>query len=455
MPAWLAVLFSLAVLFMLGDAVAKMAGRGLRLLWYERCALAWLLGTGASTVAWFLLTPLYQWISPIWIVTGIAVALVFIASRRSGRIGAGAVGFTFSSGEIALTLVLLLQFAVLGLAAMWTTLGWDGLFNFELKARLAFEHAPAGQLPGAYFADASRSWSHPRYPLLVPFTEFWIYSWLGRIDQSAVKIVFPLFYVSLAALVCGAVRRIANLRSALVTAIALGCMPALTLLPGAASGYADVPLAASVAGAACFTYLALRTRDLRSVNIAAGLLAVAVWTKGEGVILAGAIGLSALCAAGTIGRRRLCALLWVPAVALVPWQVALELNGAQPAGDFRALTFSGMGSVVDTLILVWPLVVKELIRPGHWGLVWPCFFASALLMVAARRSTRADWFLVAAVLIPLNVYACMYVFSAWPDVSEHVGFSLSRLLVPLAPVAAFFVVRRAVDDLGVDTIEWA
>ena len=362
--------------------------------------------------------------------------------------GAGGAGFVMSSGAILLTLVLLLQFVVLGLAAMWTTLGWDGLFNFELKARLAFEHAPAGQMPRSYFADASRAWSHPRYPLLVPFTEFWIYSWLGRIDQSAVKIVFPLFYVSLAALVCGAVRRVANLQSALVTAIALGCIPALTLLPGAASGYADVPLAASVAGAACFTYMTLRTRDLRYANIATGLLIVAVWTKAEGVILAGAIGLSALGTAGAIDRRRLSALLWMPAVALVPWQVALRLNGAQRTGDFRAMTFSGMSNVFDTLIVVCPLVMKELIRPGHWGLVWPCFFASALLMVAGRRSTRADWFLAAAVLIPLKVYALMYVFSAWPDVSAHVGFSISRLLVPLAPVATFFVVRRAVDDLG-------
>jgi hypothetical protein len=453
MPAWIAVLVSLAVLFVFGNAVTRMASRGLRLLWYERCALAWLLGTGASTITWFLLTPLHRWISPIWTVTGMAMALAFLASRRSTRMGAGGAGFVMSSGAILLTLVLLLQFVVLGLAAMWTTLGWDGLFNFELKARLAFEHAPAGQMPRSYFADASRAWSHPRYPLLVPFTEFWIYSWLGRIDQSAVKIVFPLFYVSLAALVCGAVRRVANLQSALVTAIALGCIPALTLLPGAASGYADVPLAASVAGAACFTYMTLRTRDLRYANIATGLLIVAVWTKAEGVILAGAIGLSALGTAGAIDRRRLSALLWMPAVALVPWQVALRLNGAQRTGDFRAMTFSGMSNVFDTLIVVCPLVMKELIRPGHWGLVWPCFFASALLMVAGRRSTRADWFLAAAVLIPLKVYALMYVFSAWPDVSAHVGFSISRLLVPLAPVATFFVVRRAVDDLGVDTIE--
>jgi hypothetical protein len=354
-----------------------------------------------------------------------------------------------------LALVALTQFAVLGAAAMWTPLGWDGLFNFELKARLAFEHSPSGQMPAAYFGDPTRVWSHQRYPLLVPFTEFWIYSWLGRVDQAAVKIVFPIFYCSLVALVCGAVRRLADRRSALLTAVALGCVPALTLLPGAASGYADVPLAASAAGAVCFAFAALRANDPRHANLAAGLLAVAVWTKAEGMILAAAIGLAACAAAAAASRARLSALLWVPAVALAPWHVALALYRAQPAGDFRALTLADFGSAAGTLAVVCPAVVRELMRPGHWGLIWPAFFASVLVMMAARRTTRADWFVVASVLAPLGLYALVYLFSAWPDVREHVGFSLPRLLVALAPVAVFFVVRRAVDDLGIEGTAWA
>src|SRR5258708_2504675 len=92
----------------------------------------------------------------------------------------------------ARSIVIVLQFALLTAAAMRAPLGWDGLFNQEFKARLAFEHQPQGQLPLAYFSDTSRAWSHPTYPLLVPFAEFWIYSWLGRIDQQMVKVLFPL-----------------------------------------------------------------------------------------------------------------------------------------------------------------------------------------------------------------------------------------------------------------------
>jgi hypothetical protein len=191
------------------------------------------------------------------------------------------------------------------------------------------------------------------------------------------------------------------------------------------------------------------------VNIAAVLLAVAVWTKAEGVILAGAIGVSALGAAGEVGRRRLLALLWLPALALVPWYLALEFHGATTADDFRPVSLTALSGAIDTFVLVGPLVARELIRPGHWGMVWPAFFTSVILMALNRRSTRADWFLVVSVLVSMSVYSLVYTLSSWPDVAGHVGFSLSRLLIPLAPVAMFFIARRAVDDLGIERVEWA
>jgi hypothetical protein len=35
-----------------------------------------------------------------------------------------------------------------------------------------------------------------------------------------------------------------------------------------------------------------------------------------------------------------------------------------------------------------------------------------------------------------------FIYSAWPDVREHIGSSLSRLLVPLAPIALMFAVKQ-------------
>ena len=114
--------------------------------------------------------------------------------------------------------LLILEFLALVAASLRTSLGFDGLFNFEMKARLMFEH-PVGRLPLAYLSDASRAWSHPQYPLMVPFAELWVYTWLGRVDHTAVKILFPLFYFSLVAIMCGFVRRMAGVRVALAFAL--------------------------------------------------------------------------------------------------------------------------------------------------------------------------------------------------------------------------------------------
>ena len=59
------------------------------------------------------------------------------------------------------------------------------------------------------------------------------------------------------------------------------------------------------------------------------------------------------------------------------------------------------------------------------------------------------------VVVPLTVYALMYVFSAWPDMREHIGTSLSRVLVPLAPLALIFIARQLQTDASFEVHEWA
>jgi hypothetical protein len=331
--------------------------------------------------------------------------------------------------------------AALFVAGLRTPLGFDGVFNFEMKASLMFFN-PAHSLPVEYIGDSSRNWSHPQYPLMVPFGELWIYSWLGRVDHAAAKVLFPLFYFSLVALVCGAVRRVAGLRPALATGAILGLMPPLTLIPGAASGYADVPLAAAMAGAVSFTWLALRT-GARDAALLAGIMsAIAAWTKSEGIVLAGAVGLLALIFRYVSVRAAGCSLsvaaasapLVVPVVALAPW-LALQRSYGIPAADFLPLTIANAVDNLHRVPIISELVVRELVRPGHWGFLWPAWCIAVLLVITHRHRLPSDLFLIGAVAIPLVLYAVPFMFSSWTDVDQHVRSALPRLLVPLAPIA--------------------
>ena len=147
--------------------------REMPLYWFESWALAFLLGTGAVSLAWVVLMPTYGTVRPLWALSAFALAMFLTALRpmiaaRQRRAASGRP----TGLVVACSALLILELCAIVLASLHLSLGSDGLINCELKARIAFEHQPVGQLPLAYFADASRLSSHPRYPLLVLFAEF-------------------------------------------------------------------------------------------------------------------------------------------------------------------------------------------------------------------------------------------------------------------------------------------
>lgn len=444
------VLAAVVALVLVGRVLLTVVARRMPLYWFERWALSYLMGTAVLSAIWIASSLLNDLTRPVWALSAVCAGAAIVAYHRGFRLRwfeqettpeheAGREGQGWP--ERLLGGLLILEFLVLVAASLRTSLGFDGLFNFEMKARLMFEHT-AGRLPLAYLSDASRAWSHPQYPLMVPFAELWVYTWLGRVDHTAVKILFPLFYFSLVAIMCGFVRRMAGMRVALAVGVATGLMPPFTVLPGAASGYADVPLAAAIAGAVSFTAFTLRTGNPEAVTLAGVLLAIATWTKSEGALLAGCVGIAGagllhLRGSASIPFRRSSALIWIPAAAATPWIVVQARYGI-PASDFLSVSVANVAANFNRLPAIGDLVVRELLRPGHWGLVWPAWGIAIVLAIRYRRMT--DWFLIATVGIPLGLYVLPFMLSSWPDPTEHVRSALPRLLVPLAPVALAFTV---------------
>jgi hypothetical protein len=452
---WIALAFGL--LLLVGHRLVAVLTPRTPLFWHERWSAAWMLGCGGGACAWFVLSPLYAWAPAIAVLTclmtavGLSGAAGWVSQRRSTDPSAA----PLDAIDVGLGVVLVVQTAALFMAAWHTTLGWDGIFNFEMKARLAFEHMPSGQLPRGYFADASRTWSHPHYPLLLPFTEYWLYSWLGRIDQSIAKLIFPLFYLSLAGIFAGGVRRVAGRRVSMIAVIALGFLPPLTLISGAASGYADVPLAAGLAGAVMFTSIGLSSGNRDGIFLGAALSAAVVWTKSEGLMLAVAVAVAGLA----VGRGRAVVLLWLPLAAALPWIIFQQMYGQMAGGDFQQMTptviIQNAGLILGKLPMILMMFAREVVRPGHWALIWPVFFCLAASMVLTlRRANGADKFLASAIFIPLGIYPIVYAFSAWPDVRDHVGSSLSRVMVPLAPLALVFIIRRLHAEPELEAGQW-
>ena len=213
--------------------------RSARLSLAEQIAFSWLFGTGAVSLL-------------LWAFGFFADGLLLQGLVSFVCISLGMVGWNLKKPsqtrskarwfEVVLTAVIAIEIAIVFYLSFVHTLGWDGLLNWEIKARYAF--ANGGVLPAAYFSDTGRAFSHPEYPLAIPFTELWLYLWLGEPNQFCAKTIFPAFYVAGTFLVAAFTARLSRRTwLGLLMAALLFFVPQITVEVGCAcAGYADFPL---------------------------------------------------------------------------------------------------------------------------------------------------------------------------------------------------------------------
>src|SRR5438309_88101 len=128
----------------------------------EQLALSWLGGTGIVSLSIWLFGFVLSGPALFSVVSFICVVLPFIAWKTKGAFRFQELRQT-NPIELALACILAVEILAVGYLAFAHTLGWDGLLNWEIKARYAF--ANGGVMPAAYFQDAGRAFSHLEYPL--------------------------------------------------------------------------------------------------------------------------------------------------------------------------------------------------------------------------------------------------------------------------------------------------
>lgn len=318
------------------------------------------------------------------------------------------------------------------------TLEWDGLFNWESRARVAF--LSHGSIPLGFYTSAY-DFFHRTYPPLVPILEAWIYGFVGRLDESMAKLIGPYFYLAAALLLISVARRAKNhCWSATLVVLPFLLVPSLLMGAGsAASGYADFPLSAIYLCAVVHLIEHWRTGSLASARLAGVSAMLLPFTKTDGVILL-------LCIAAAIAPLVVRGLDWevgawvvLPGLSLlIVWRMFLTVLGVPPETDFAAFTPAVFLSNVDRArpLLSWTL--QEFGAWRNWSLLWPLAAAALVfLFVGARRFEWYPW--AAVVLLPLFIYPNIYFFSAWDPVEPHVKSSLPRLFIHIAAAAALMV----------------
>jgi hypothetical protein len=405
-------------------------------------AVAFLVGAAASTLIAF-------WVSlvaPRWALTAtlglIAIALLTVVLRQGRAAWKERRRFSLPAPQVRpwaypLGILVLLDAALLLQSVLRSQVGWDGLFVWGIKARYFFSF---GGVPEAFFADPSREWSHLDYPFLVPLSEALLYRAAGRADERLALLLAAAFVLCLLLLIYDLARAWRGPELALVACLVLLTVPAMWVMAG--QGLADLPLAVFLlaGGGLASRWFEDRGR-IRDLLLAGLLLTLAVWVKREGLLVwaaaAAAVVLWSLGA--SLPRRRL---VWAPTLAylapvllLVPWVVEVSRHHLVDR-SYARFGFAWLAQHSDRLPAVTQALGSELATFVSWGLLWLLVVAAAVLNPPLRSPSRAMllW-LMAAQLLSLPL---IYTFSTWVPYTDHVMFSIPRLVFQVMPLAVLF-----------------
>ncbi len=316
--------------------------------------------------------------------------------------------------------VLILQSLIVFWLSLRLSLGFDGLFLWEAKARLIF--VSGGGIAPEYIRANQFEIAHPYYPLFLPFVESWFYGFLGRPHQGWLKLVLPLFYVAAVGLLARN-----RLNRSYLPAVMLFFVP--VFLIRVTSGEADFPLAVFYLGASLYFLDYLKTGNSRLLLIAGAFAAVLPWVKREGAIL-----FAVLMIVGAVrffserSMRNLIVLAAPGLLWLGFWRLFLAVVGAPDDLNYFPATPRMLIANVSRIPEIAREASREFFRWRMWSILW-------MVPLRGFLNLKQCWVWMLLTLSPLMIYAAIYIFSAWVPWLSHLHASYSRLMTHVALVA--------------------
>ncbi len=318
-------------------------------------------------------------------------------------------------------------------ATLYPLWAWDALATWGFKAKVFYVERTL---------DFSRIKAHNYYPNLVPLLLTYLYLCLGQVNDHLVKLVFPLFGAALLALLYSLLIRMGLTRRESLGLTTFFALNGVTLIGHLYIAYADLPLAYYTLGAVGFTYLWLsHAGSAARLPLIACFAAGMAWCKFEGPPLAATVVLAAfltlLWLRPTGLGHRLLGLTWPLAGLLagsLPWRLYLRLHDIDVGSDHM------LGFYIQQLVQAVPVLLKALLNPKLFGILWPAAFLAFLLWGKSLLTTPR---LFLALFLGGNLLTILLGYAVAPTSAEefplYVRATVDRLLLHIAPVAALLI----------------
>jgi len=346
--------------------------------------------------------------------------------------------------DVSLFFLIALQTAYNAFRALMRPIeSYDAVAIHALKAKVIYLSGGVGE---NFFGNISSFFqgAHPDYPLLIPLSQAWVYTFLGNLNDILVKMIFPIFYLSFILVFYAVLKRITKSRlTALLFTFLLATVKQFS--DYSTIGYTDLETGIYFAIGLFYLYLWFQEKEARFLAISLISSVLCLWTKNEGMLLA-LINVSVFLfytlanIAKSKNRRILPFLLYagVLACAILAWTGFKESRGLVnenfnlsmvSAGNLKV----GLGKVPGILYEY----QKQFFGFKKWNIIWILSFLVFLTGFKAAFSKNIKYVTAALFLFSIG-YSAVYIFSA-VDIKFFLHSTGSRFLLHILPVAVFWM----------------
>lgn len=305
-----------------------------------------------------------------------------------------------------------------------------------------------------FFNSLSTLFPHPDYPLNIPFIETFLYLCMRDLNDQLVKVIFPLFFLAILAVLYCAVRRFATKNYALTFVFILATIPQFNSY--AANAYHELPLACY-----CFASAILlfgwfeRPDESWRLVISAILVGLAGWTKNEGLLycVVNMTVLGAFLAFNfkKVAARRLFHVAAYPLIIvamLLPWILIKKQYGISNSEiDLANLNPQYLLGQAHKMIPILYEFQKQFFGPKKWNIFWPAAL-TAIVIFYRRAFSPVGRYIALSIILTVAGYVLFYLIS-YVDVLYFLGKTWSRFLLHFLPVVVYWLAFTLKDEIKV------
>jgi hypothetical protein len=396
----------------------------------EKLAVGYLIGTGLLTLQMFFYS-LFNIRFNLWVIAlpwavvlGLSLSNLRLKSRLNEFKREFILGFEGPWEWLLFGAIGLKVLYVFYEALIKPVVGWDALWNFSLRAKIFYF---LGGIPfdraNPYFLGGGMK----QYPLHLPLLETFTYILQGGWNDCLMKIIFPLYFLSMLMIFYCALRREQSRLTALFFTFLLSTLPLLVY--HATIEYADFVVGAYFLAAVVYLYQFIKTKDLKFLLLSAVIAALSAWVKDEGQIFY-FICFFLLLTAVKFNWKYLAAYLMPFIVLLGPWIVFKQIFGLS-LGNEPTLSAAGLVSGFtfhpETIVKM----LEKMFLSGNWHLLFG-LWVLVIIFYYKKIFTTEKKYIFWSTALAILFFSFLYVFTYnWTMVFS--GIILNRNFLTLVP----------------------